>query len=92
MEARRPARGIAQRRLDPDLSDEGTPSEPEPAIDVAAPIEKPKRAPIEEMPGGSASALQERQRRWLAERARFEAADRAARAADQAASSAPEQV
>jgi hypothetical protein len=86
MAAHRHARGIAQRRLDPDEEEEA-PEPPTPEEYV--PIEKPKRVPVEEMPGGSGSALQERQRRWLVERARFEAADKAAREGATAAATVP---
>ncbi|MFY9717576.1 MAG: hypothetical protein WAK40_06550, partial [Thermoplasmata archaeon] len=67
MAAHRHARGIAQLRLDPDEEEETAEPAPEIPSEESPPIEKPKRLPVEEMPGGAASALQERQRRWLVE-------------------------
>lgn len=83
MAERRHARNVAQRRLDPepetpppreeaDLPGAEPPAEPPPA--PAA----PRPRPPEELPGGSGAELRERQRRWLAERARFEEAARRA--------------
>ena len=72
MASRRRARDVGQHRLDapepPPPSPAETPEEP-----VEIPSTKPPKAPIEEMPGGSASELRERQRRWYKERARYEA-------------------
>jgi len=76
MAARRHARGVGQRRIDPD--------EPRPDPEEAPPPESPADAPppgrrpepIEEMPGGSASLLLERQRRWIRQRDRRDRADR----------------
>ncbi|MGP8077760.1 MAG: hypothetical protein ACLP78_03705 [Thermoplasmata archaeon] len=80
MATHRPARGVGQRQLeggpeeaDPDLPPESTPDPPSPALPPAPPL-------VEDLPGGAGAALRERQRRWLAERARFEESVRAAAA------------
>jgi hypothetical protein len=73
MATRGHARGVGQRRLEaepdpaPEPPDEAPPAGPLPA-------ERPAPPPPEDLPEGSGAALRERQRRWLLERLRFDAA------------------
>lgn len=83
MAERRHARNVAQRRLDPEPDtppprEEAKPPEAEPTAVSPSASAAPRPRPPEELPGGSGAELRERQRRWLAERARFEEAVRRA--------------